>query len=73
VGVYEVDVAWLDQRLIVELDSLAFHRTRAAFEDDRERDSVLQLAGYRVIRITHRRMEAKPAEVVDLLRALLSR
>jgi len=70
---HEVDVAWLHQRLIVELDSLAFHRTRAAFEDDRERDSVLQLAGYRVIRITHRRMEAKPAEVVDLLRALLSR
>jgi hypothetical protein len=29
-------------------------------------------AGYRVIRITHRRMEGKPAGVVDLLRALLS-
>lgn len=69
---YEVDVAWLDQRLIVELDSRGYHSTRAAFEDDRIRDATLQAAGYRVIRITHRRMEAAPAEVVQLLRALLS-
>lgn len=67
-----MDVAWLDQRLIVELDSHGYHRTRAAFENDRVRDATLQAAGYRVIRITHRRMEAKPAEVVDLLCALLS-
>jgi len=69
---YEVDAVWLDQRLIVELDSHGYHGTRAAFEDDRERDAILQLAGYRVIRITHRRMEAAPGEVVQLLRALLS-
>ncbi len=36
------------------------------------RDAILQAAGYRVIRITHRRMEDAPAEVVRLLRALLS-
>jgi REase_MTES_1575 len=69
---YEVDVAWLDQRLIVELDSRGYHGTRAAFENDRIRDATLQAAGYRAIRITHRRMEAAPAEVVQLLRALLS-
>lgn len=67
-----MDVAWPDQRLIVELDSHAFHGTRAAFEDDRIRDAILQAAGYRVIRITHRRMEAAAAEVVQVLRALLS-
>lgn len=72
VGGREVDVAWPDQRLIVELDSHAFHGTRAAFEDDRIRDAILQAAGYRVIRITHRRMEAAAAEVVQVLRALLS-
>jgi hypothetical protein len=69
---YEVDVAWLDQRLIVELDSRGYHGTRAAFENDRIRDATLQAAGYRVIRVTHRRLEAAPAEVVQLLRALLS-
>ena len=69
---YEVDAAWLDHRLVVELDSHGYHGTRAAFENDRVRDAILQAAGYRVIRITQRRMEDAPAEVVRLLRALLS-
>ena len=51
------------QRLVVELDSWEFHRHRAAFERDRARDAALQAAGYRTIRITHRRLheEAAPA------------
>jgi hypothetical protein len=69
---YEVDAAWLEHRLIVELDSHGYHGTRAAFENDRVRDAILQAAGYRVIRITDRRMADAPAEVVRLLRALLS-
>ena len=59
---YEVDVAWLDHRLVVELDSHGYHGTRAAFEDDRVRDAILQAAGYRVIRITHRRLERSRPE-----------
>jgi very-short-patch-repair endonuclease len=46
-----VDAVWPEQKLIVELDSWAFHRHRKAFEDDRERDVTLLLAGYRVVRI----------------------
>ena len=38
-----------------------FEANRQAFERDRERDSVLQLAGYRVIRITWRRLERESA------------
>ena len=45
----EVDALWPEQRLIVELDGYAFHRTRASFESDRARDATLQLAGYRVL------------------------
>jgi hypothetical protein len=40
-------------------------------ERDRERDSVLQAAGYRVVRITWRRLTEEPAAVAALLRALL--
>ncbi len=46
-----VDAVWPEQKLIVELDSWAFHRHRKAFEDDRERDVTRLLAGYRVVRI----------------------
>jgi hypothetical protein len=67
----EVDIAWIDQRVIVELDGYTYHRTRQAFERDRARDSVLQVAGYRVLRVTHRRLENEPASVVADLRGLL--
>jgi hypothetical protein len=49
---YEVDALWRDKKLIVELDSYAFHRHLAAFENDRRKDGTLQLAGYMVVRIT---------------------
>jgi predicted transcriptional regulator of viral defense system len=68
---YEVDAYWAEQRLIVELDSWEFHHDRRAFERDRERDAVLQAAGYRVIRITWRRLTNHPEAVASLLRALL--
>jgi len=53
----EVDAVWPQWRLVAELDGYAFHGTRAAFERDRERDARLQLAGYRVLRFTHRKLE----------------
>ncbi|MEA2471086.1 MAG: hypothetical protein QOE38_2085 [Thermoleophilaceae bacterium] len=68
---YEVDAYWPAARLIVELDSWEFHHDRGAFERDRERDAVLQAAGYRVIRITWRRLTEEPAAVAALLRSLL--
>jgi hypothetical protein len=49
---YEVDAFWRDKKLIVELDSWTFHRSRRAFEEDRRKYAVLQLAGYVVLPIT---------------------
>jgi very-short-patch-repair endonuclease len=67
----EVDALWRDRRLVVELDGHAFHHTRASFERDRTRDAKLQLAGYRVLRITHRRLVNEPARVTAIVRTLL--
>lgn len=67
----EVDALWPGRRLMVEADSWTFHRHRAAFERDRERDAAMQAEGYRVIRLTHRRLEREPAEVASQLHRLL--
>ena len=69
----EVDAAWPDRRLVVELDGHTYHSTSAAFERDRERDATLALAGFRVVRITHRRLQKQPDAVAGIVRELLSR
>jgi very-short-patch-repair endonuclease len=69
---YEVDAYWPAHRLIVEIDGYAYHRTRAAFERDRTRDAALTAAGYRVIRITWRRLRDEPYSVSAQLGALLA-
>jgi very-short-patch-repair endonuclease len=68
---FEVDALWPPQRLIAELDGYEFHRTRAAFERDRARDAELQLAGYRILRVTYRRMVNEPKAVATAIRRLL--
>jgi hypothetical protein len=67
----DVDAVWHDAKLVVELDSRSFHDTQEAFERDRIRDATLQLAGYRVVRLTHRRMKSEPGAILDTLRTLL--
>jgi hypothetical protein len=69
---YEVDAVWPEQRLVVELDGYAFHHTRDVFEADRVRDAALQLAGYRILRVTHRRLVEEPSSIVETIRTLLA-
>ena len=68
---YEIDALWPVQRLAAELDSWEFHHHRAAFERDHIRDATLQVAGYRAIRITHRRLSNEPTLLIKELRTLL--
>ena len=68
---YEVDFVWRAARVIVETDGWEAHGTRAAFERDRLRDAALVAAGWRVLRITWRRLEREPAQVARELGRLL--
>ncbi len=67
----EVDCVWRDKKVIVELDGRGTHGTRQAFERDRERDRLLQAAGWPVIRITWAQLHLQPAAVRRDLRKLL--
>lgn len=65
------DFVWWAQRLVVETDGHATHRTREAFERDRRRDQRLATAGWRPIRVTWRQIINQRDEVVATLSALL--
>jgi very-short-patch-repair endonuclease len=68
----EVDLLFAPQRLAVEADSWTYHRTRSAFERDRERDALLARAGYRVLRFSDRQIEHEPSTVAGAIAAALA-
>jgi predicted transcriptional regulator of viral defense system len=68
----EVDCAWPERRVVVELDGRAYHRTMAAFERDRARDRRLAAAGWRPIRVTDRALRDEPARLRSELTALVA-
>ena len=71
-GPNELDFTWRTERLVVEVDGYETHGTRAAFERDRARDRALQVAGWRVVRVTWRQLHDDPKQIATELRALLT-
>jgi hypothetical protein len=67
-----VDFCWPTKRLIIEADSYTYHSMPSAFERDRERDQLLTLAGYTVVRFTYNQITRQRRAVADRVRRLLS-
>jgi very-short-patch-repair endonuclease len=64
-----VDFLFPASRLVVETDGYRYHRTRRAFERDRERDAILARAGHRTLRFTHRQLTREPGLVGATIRS----
>jgi very-short-patch-repair endonuclease len=71
IGGYEVDFLWRAQRLVVEVDGFAYHRTREAFERDRRKDADLQARGLRTTRVTYRQIADESHALIANLAASL--
>jgi hypothetical protein len=69
---HEVDALFVEERVIVELDSWLFHSSRTSFEDDRRRDADTLMADHVTVRLTEERFDA-PAELAAELHAILAR
>jgi very-short-patch-repair endonuclease len=70
---YELDFYWPRERLVVELDSWEHHRSRRSFEEDRDRQEKLSMAGIETIRITGTRLRREPRKVAMRIGAHLER
>lgn len=66
-----VDVAYPDNRLLIEGDSRRWHMLAEAFETDRLRDNAAQLAGWRILRFTWLEITDHPERVVATIRRAL--
>ena len=69
---HRVDFTWPAHRLIVETDGRWSHDNPYAFEQDRQRDLDLELADWRVLRLTWRQIEEQGERVTELLRKRLA-
>lgn len=66
-----VDLAYVDEEVIVECDSLMFHGTPEAFQLDRYRDNLAWTAGWIPLRFTWDDITKRPYYVVDIIRTAL--
>ena len=65
---YEVDFHWPSLGLVVETDSLRYHRTPSQLERDSRRDQAHAAVGLRTLRFTHSQLRYDPQSVVSALR-----
>ena len=72
-GTDRVDFAFTDLGLVVEADSLRYHRTPLQQTKDRERDHRHLAAGRTPVRFTHYQIARQPGYVVGVLREVSER
>jgi hypothetical protein len=70
---HERDAVFEAEKVIVEVDGWEFHKDRHSFESDRERDAVAAEHGYLTVRLTGRRLAARPAPEAARLHRILER
>jgi predicted transcriptional regulator of viral defense system len=70
---YLVDALFVAERVIVELDSWDFHKSKIAFETDRERDAETLAQGFVTIRMTWERIVQAPHREATRLQTILAK
>jgi very-short-patch-repair endonuclease len=59
-----VDIAFVEQRIAIEVDGYAYHSREGAFQRDRSRQNLLTLLGWTVLRFTWADLAERPDYVV---------
>lgn len=64
IGGYVVDVVFAAARVAIEVDGWAFHSDQVSFQNDRERQNVIALQGWQVLRFTWLDLVEYPERVI---------
>ena len=68
---YVADALFVEEKVIVELDSREFHMGAIPFEDDRDRDADMLAHSYVTVRVTEGRLDERPHQEAHRLHAIL--
>jgi len=66
-----VDIAYPQHRVIIEADSRRWHGSPEAFQADRRRDNLAQIAGWTILRFTWEDLTERPTYVCATVRSAL--
>jgi very-short-patch-repair endonuclease len=69
---YRLDLAYVAEKVAIEIDGYGTHRLRSAFETDRERQNPPMLHGWLILRFTWRQIRRDPEGVAFQLRQALA-
>ncbi|MDO9353572.1 MAG: hypothetical protein Q7T55_07745 [Solirubrobacteraceae bacterium] len=72
-GRWELDAAWIELKVAVELDSYKFHGGRWAFHRDRRKGVALSRMGFELVRLSWPQLKHDPAAVIDAISNALER
>lgn len=64
---FRADIVIPSARLIIEFDGFQYHRSKTAFQGDRQRQNLFVLQGWRVLRVFARQVFAELDETVALV------
>jgi hypothetical protein len=70
-GIWEIDIAFSEQRVALELDGRQYHTAVEDFDKDRRKDTELQLMGWRPMRVSDFMWDYDHARVVRDLYGML--
>jgi very-short-patch-repair endonuclease len=69
---YRADIVIAQARLVIEFDGFQYHRSKSAFQKDRERQNLFVAHGWRVLRFFHKQvlddLPGVVAQVEDIVR-----
>ena len=71
VDAYEVDIAFPEGQVAIEIDGWAWHSDVERFRRDRRRQNALVLAGWTILRFTWHDLTNRPGAVVAEVRSAL--
>lgn len=69
---YEVDLAFLDRKVAIEVDGWAWHHDQERFRHDRQRQNSLVLAGWTILRFTWHDLTQRPDTVITEIRTAVA-
>jgi very-short-patch-repair endonuclease len=70
---FNADFAWVEHRVVLEVDGYPFHSTKTAFERDRRKDAALKGAGWDVVRISRNQVFHDSYAVIALVAMAIAR